>query len=77
MARPESRDAKARTSAFLCAIADGRDAVTAAKDAKLDPWRALRIVTETDFNDVVRAIRLGLADVVAVELDADPGELAA
>jgi hypothetical protein len=72
--RPRTDEAAARKARFLCAIADGSDAVQAAKDARLDPWRALRIVTECDYLDVVRAIRDGAGPVVAV---VEPAEVKA
>lgn len=67
--RPTASESRRRKVAFLCAVASGTAADQAAKDAGLDPWRALRIVTESDFNDVVRAIREGAGPVVAVDTE--------
>lgn len=64
--RPTANDAAHRKARFLTLIADGADAEQAARKANLSPWRALKIVTECDFNDVVRAIREGAGPVVAV-----------
>lgn len=55
--RPTASDSRARKAHFLCLIADGKDAVQARKLSGIDPDRALRIVTESDYLDVVRAIR--------------------
>lgn len=55
--RPTRTEQKRREAQFLCAIADHGDATKAAKDARLNPWRALTIVNEAGFRDVVRAIR--------------------
>lgn len=74
--RPSRDESERRTARFLCAVADGKDAVEAAKAAHLSPWKALRIVTESDFRDVVQAIRMG-AGPVAVTLADNTGELAA
>jgi len=52
---------QAQASRFLCLIAEGHDAKTAAKTAGLNPWRALDIVTESSFTDIVQAIREGVA----------------
>lgn len=66
MGRPRGDEARARKAHFLCLIADGRDAVEARKESGIDPDRALRIVTESDYLDVVRAIREGAGFVAAI-----------
>lgn len=59
MGRPRGDDSQARAARFLCLIADGKDPVTARKEARIDPDRALTIACESSFSDVVRAIREG------------------
>jgi len=59
--RPTAVQVQAQASRFLCLIAEGHDAKTAAKTAGLNPWRALDIVTESSFTDIVQAIREGVA----------------
>lgn len=55
--RPHPHDTKARTATFLRLLADGTPPEQAARDAKISPWRALRIVTAPDFPDLVQALR--------------------
>jgi hypothetical protein len=57
-------------------MAEGMSAEQAAKAAKIGPWRALRIVTESDFLEIVQAIKAG-AGPVAVEVAESPDTLAA
>lgn len=75
--RPKEADSRARTSKFLCLIADGMNAEKAAREARIGPWRALKIVTESDFTDVVRAIRDGDVELAAVVVAPEPDTLAA
>lgn len=65
MPRPESRDSRARAGKFLCLIASGADVVAARKQAGIDPDRALRIVTESDFAEIVSTIREHLTSEAA------------
>lgn len=74
--RPSTDETRARTSQFLCLMADGLTAEQAAREARIGPWRALRIVTETDFLGIVQAIRDG-AGPVAVQVAERPGSIAA
>lgn len=55
--RPSAEESRLRTSRFLTLVASGVEADVAAKQAKIGPWRALRIVTEATYHDVVQAIR--------------------
>lgn len=64
--RPTATDSRARAARFLTLVAEGLPADEAAKQAQLGPWKALRIVSEASFNDVVRAIREGAGPVVAI-----------
>lgn len=64
--RPTATDSRARAARFLTLVAEGLPADEAAKAANLGPWKALRIVSEASFNDVVRAIREGAGPVVAI-----------
>lgn len=64
--RPTASESRARKARFLCLIAEGCDAVNARKQAGIDADRALRIVTESDYLDVVRAIREGAGPIVAI-----------
>lgn len=66
--RPNGIESARRKARFLTLIAEGSDAEHAAREAGLSPWRALRIVTEADFLDIVRAIRAGCGPV-AVQVE--------
>ena len=55
--RPHSTDTRERTAKFLCLVAAGMPADQAAKQAKLGPWRALRIISESSYADLLAAIR--------------------
>lgn len=74
--RPNAPETRARTGRFLCLIAEGMDAEQAARAAKIGPWRALRIVTETDFREIVEAIRAGAGPVTAIVEPADTQQAA-
>lgn len=74
--RPSAVESRARTGRFLTLMAEGMTAEQAAREAKIGPWRALRIVTETDFLGIVQAIRDG-AGPVAVTVGDQPGSIAA
>lgn len=63
--RPSADESRLRTQRFLCLIADGMDAEQAAREAKIGPWRALRIVTESDFREIVQAIRATIDTLAA------------
>jgi hypothetical protein len=55
--RPRAADSRARHARFLELVAAGRTPYDAAREARIDPWRALRLVCEHDLVGVVRALR--------------------
>jgi hypothetical protein len=59
--RPTGIDSLRRRSKFLLLLAEGVDAVEARKQAGVDPDRALRIVTDSSFAEIVQALRAELA----------------
>jgi hypothetical protein len=63
--RPGKDDSLRRKGIFLALMAEGHDAVAARKKAGIHPDRALRIVTESGFLEIVQALRAGTAVVGA------------
>jgi len=63
--RPTALQSKQRTGRFLILVAEGRDIVEARKEAGIDADRALRIVGESDFREIVDAIRERFAEIAA------------
>lgn len=59
--RPTGVDAQRRKGRFLTLMAEGVDPVEARKEAGIAADRALRIVTDSSFQDIVRALRDELA----------------
>lgn len=55
--RPRAADSRARHARFLELVAAGVAYAEAAQVARIGPWRALRLVSDPGFCEVVRALR--------------------
>ena len=69
MPRPGRFDSEQRRREFAGLVADGVRLDEAAKKARLDPWRALKLVDSNEMLDLLRACRPG-HDVVTLRQEA-------
>ncbi len=56
MGRPIRHDGERRRRAFVTLVAAGVRLDEAARQAKLDPWRALRLVDSPEMRDMLTAL---------------------
>lgn len=64
--RPTGSDSRARKARFLNLIADGYTPDAAVEESKVSHKKAIKIMSERDYLDVVRAIRDGAGPVIAI-----------